>query len=100
MPTEYTVSCIPEGNINRHLYEVTVSYRGDGRWAVGRSGDCLGADGEWDWEPSPSSREDDWLATHRFDLDTALDLACEAAATVTVNGFTVEDTLRRSGGAR
>ena len=44
--------------------------------------------------PSPSGREDDWLATHRFDLDTALNLAKEAAPKLTTNGFTVADALR------
>ncbi len=42
----------------------------------------------------PSERDDDWLDAHRFDLDTALMLAKEAAPKVTVNGFTVADALR------
>jgi hypothetical protein len=42
----------------------------------------------------PSEREDDWLDTHRFDLDTALKLAKEQAPLVTVNGYTVTDALR------
>lgn len=91
MATEYTVNAIPEGvdECNRSLFEIKVEWRGKGRWAVTHRSACLSADGEWDWEPMPSSREDDWLATHRFDLDTALRLAKEEAPKVTVNGWTV-----------
>lgn len=92
-PTEYTVSCIPESNINRGHFEITVSYRGDGRWAVTRHRWCLSADGEWEFEMRPSEREDEWLATHRFDLDTALALARREAPKVKVNGFAVADIL-------
>jgi hypothetical protein len=53
---------------------------------VVRLGDCLGIDGTWDYEAQPSSREDDWLDRHRFDLDTALDLAVKAAPDIVVNG--------------
>lgn len=94
--TEYTVSCIPEDHIDRGHFEITVAYRGRSLWAVARHRQCLGTDGEWDWESIPSERTDEWLATHRFDLDTALALAREAAPRVTINGFTVEDVLRRA----
>lgn len=91
MATEYVVNAIPEGvdEVNRSLFDIKVAWRGKGRWAVLRSTRCLSVDGEWDWEPLPSSREDDWLDTHRFDLETALRLAKEAAPKVTVNGWTV-----------
>ena len=56
---------------------ITVSWRGGDRWAV-----CRGttspqwvwceADGDWEWEPLPSSREDDFLARTRYGLDEAL----------------------------
>ncbi|MFK0140670.1 hypothetical protein [Streptomyces murinus] len=94
-PTRYTVNCLPEdGGLNSHVFEITVEYRGNGRWAVLRHGRCLGSNGEWDYELRPSEREDEWLANHRFDLDTALKLAKQAAPNVTVNGFTVTDALR------
>src|SRR5690606_2902511 len=92
--TRYTVNCLPENGIDSHVFEITVEYRGRGLWAVKRHSQCLAADGTWDWEMRPSEREDDWLAEHRFDLDTALKLAKEAAPKVTVNGFTVTDALR------
>lgn len=38
------------------------------KWAVrGVLGDCLNRDGEWEDEPLPSSRSDDFLARCRFD---------------------------------
>jgi hypothetical protein len=94
-PTEYTVSAVPETHRGHYHFAITVAYRGDGLWAVCRMRECLGADGEWDWESRPSEREAEWLATHRFDLDTALDLARREAPNVTVNGFTVADVLAR-----
>lgn len=98
-PTRYTVNCLFEDGIDSHVFEITVEYRGGGRWAVLRHGWCLTADGTWDYEMRPSERDDDWLATHRFDLDTALALAKEAAPKVTVNGITVTEALRRANAA-
>lgn len=92
-PTAYTVNCLPEDDINASVYAVNVEYRGEGRWAVTRHGSCLGSDGEWDFGVKPYDRGDDWVATHRFDLDTALKLAREAAPHVTVNGHTVAEAL-------
>lgn len=91
---EYTVNCLPEDDIDGHAFGIRVQYRGAGRYAVIRGGDmCLGADGTWDHGVKEYDRGDDWLNAHRFDLDTALDLAKEQAPLVTVNGFTVADAL-------
>lgn len=92
--TQYAVNCLPEDGIDSHVFEITVEYRGRDRWAVKRHSQVLGADGSWDWEMRSSEREDDWLDSHRFDLDTALRLAKEQAPLVTVNGHTVADALR------
>jgi hypothetical protein len=97
-PTRYEVTCLPEGDDAAFHMTITVEYRGRGLWAVLRHGEALGASGEWDYEPLPSSRDDDWVATHRFDLDTALRLAREAAPHLTVNGYTVADLLGRAKG--
>ena len=94
--TEVTVSAIPEGNVNHSLYAIQVQWRGDDRYAVKRHSLVLGADGEWDYEPLPSSRDDAWIATHRFSYDEALQRAVEAAPHVTVHGLTVADSLARS----
>lgn len=98
--TEYLVTAWPEDMADipdaRH-WCVTVVSRGHGKWAVleGRSGSryCLGTDGEWDLEPSPSNREAGWLATHRFDLERALELAREMAPKITINGKTTLDAI-------
>lgn len=84
--TEVTVCAVPESSVNHYVYAVTVSWRGDETYAVMHSGFCLGADGEWDYEPRPSSRDDEWLASHRFDYDTAYRKAIEVAPDVIVNG--------------
>ena len=50
---------------------------GKKRWAVCHRGLCLSnKTGEWDYEPMPSSRDDEWLEEYRF---TNLDVALEAA---------------------
>lgn len=93
--TRFTVNLLPETDINSHVFEITAEYRGHGQWAVLRHGWCLDVNGQWDYELRPSEREDDWIAAHRFDLDTALRLAKEQAPLVTVNGLTAAAALRR-----
>lgn len=94
--TRYEVSVLPHDDINRSIFTIHVEARGHGLWAVTRYRDCLGTDGQWEWEPLPSNREDDWLATHRFDLDTALKLAREAAPHLICNGHTATDAYWRT----
>ncbi|EFE65828.1 predicted protein [Streptomyces viridosporus ATCC 14672] len=94
--TRYEVSLLPEGDVNRLLFTINVEYRGDNRWAVVRHRLCMNAEGVWSWESVPSEREDEWLAAHRFDLDTALRLAKEHAPKVMVNGMTALSVYRRT----
>jgi hypothetical protein len=94
--TEYTICALPESNVNYRYHAITVSHRGGDRWAVLSGGFCLGTDGGWDYEPSVSNRDDDWLATHRFDEQTALRLAEEEAPLMTCNGITVQEALARA----
>lgn len=95
MPTQYTICALDADHIDAHLFEVQVEYRGGGRWAVCRWKRCLDAAGDWDYESIPGEREDEWLATHRFDLETALRLARVAAPKLTVNGRRAADLARR-----
>lgn len=95
-PTRYEVSVLPFDDINRPSFTITVEARGANRWAVCRHHQCLDLDGTWSWEALPSGRPDEWLATHRFDLDTALKLAREAAPRIRVNGHTALDAYRRT----
>lgn len=95
LPVRYTVSCLPEEDVNAKHFAIEVCYRGEGLWAVVQGDDwaCLGADGTWAEGVKPHGRGDAWLAAHRFDEETALKLAREAAPHVTVNGFTVQRAL-------
>lgn len=85
-------SPIPVGHCDRDTWQVTVDLRhsrdGVQSWAVRISGRALNTEtGEFDYEPIPSERTDDWLATHRFsDYDAACRAAMEAAPGVTWNG--------------
>ncbi|WP_372412511.1 hypothetical protein [Streptomyces luteireticuli] len=92
--TQYTVTSLPEDLPEAFAFDITVEYRGCGRWAVKWSGMCLGTDGEWEREPRPSEREEDWLAAHRFDEQTALRLARQAVPHLMVNGCTAADLVR------
>ncbi len=96
MITGHTICALPADDVNYRHYAITVEYRSDGMWAVCSGGFCLGTDGEWEYEPSSSNRDDDWLASHRFDEQTALQLAEEQAPLMTCNGITVQEALARS----
>lgn len=39
---------------------------GSEKWAVRRNGRVLNKQGEWEWEPMPSSRDEEFLARCRF----------------------------------
>lgn len=91
--TEVTVCALPEDHPEHDAYALRVQWRGGETHAVTRRCRCLGTDGAWDFEPSPSSRDDEWIAAHRFGYDEALRLAVEAAPHVKVNGHSVADAL-------
>lgn len=92
--TRYEVSLLPLDDRKRRHFTVYVEWRGHDRWAVTDGhGSCLGTDGDWSHESPPAARRDAWLDEHRFDLDTALQLAKATAPTVTVNGFTATQVL-------
>lgn len=88
-PVSYQVTAYPGDDLNTYLFAITVEYAGHGKWAIRRLSSCLGTDGEWDYEPSPSNRADEWLDSHRFTLGRALALAEEHAPGITVNGQNV-----------
>lgn len=107
--TSYAVSCLPEDHADAFHFTIKVEYRGHDRWTVTKSTRYLGADGKWsygyswrDGTQEPQSDEDfrevregrdAWLAAHRFDLETALDLAKQNAPLVKVNGWTAAALL-------
>lgn len=95
-PVRYEVSVLPEADINNLVYALAVEDRGAGRWAVVRHQQCLGRSGQWSYELRPTEREEEWMADHRFDLETALRLAEEAAPSVIVNGISAAEVAARA----
>lgn len=89
-PSAYSVHLNGADNMDIMTYEITVERRNglDGtKWAVKWMDRVLGKDGEWEWEPSPSNRDDEFMARCRFDsFDEALNLAMDKAPYVKVNG--------------
>lgn len=86
-----SVSVLPADHIDRIHFQLTVEYRGRDLYAVMHMRMCLGADGEWDFEPIPSERDDEWLATHRFPHAVTLGLAVKHCPDITVNGHTARE---------
>lgn len=107
--TRYEVSCLPESHPDADMFTLLVEYRGEGRWAVTLRGSSFDADGTRSWGP-PGDKEpvtdeeiaadnaahDEWLARHRFDEQTACDLAGRLAPTLQYRGYTVTDALAAS----
>ena len=91
--SRYKVSCLPDDERDGGSWDLSVEERGEGRWAVLHLSYCLGRDGEFVYEPSPSNRTDEFLAGHRFGLDEALALAKRAAPDVVVNGMKPADVV-------
>ncbi len=91
-PVTFYVTGLPEDDENCYSWMITIEWRGPGDlWAVMRLGRCLAHDGSWDLEPSPSNREDEWKASHRFTWDTAVTLAVEELPKLVINGLCVRD---------
>ena len=69
MATEYTFGI---GGKNR---TIVVKWKGDDKWAITDGYAVYNrSSGEWEYEPSPSSKEDD-LSNIRYSLDEALEVA-------------------------
>lgn len=67
-------------SLEGHLSGVTVVWRGLDMWAVTQlPGRCLNRDGEWEYEPRPSERDEEFLARCRFTRDEAVQKARELA---------------------
>jgi hypothetical protein len=95
--TEHTICALPEDHPGWRHFVITVEFRGGGTWAVCHQRDNLSTTCDWDFEDSASSRDDEWLARHRFDLDTALRLAEEQAPLMTCVGISALQALAGQG---
>jgi hypothetical protein len=55
--------------------DLVIASRGHGKWAVtDRFQNVLNRDQEWEHEPMPSNRTDEFIARTRFSLDEAFSL--------------------------
>lgn len=59
---------------------IVIAWRGEDSWAVCDMDDVLNRDGDWEFEPFPSSRTDEFKARTRFSLDEAFARAEAEAA--------------------
>lgn len=54
---------------------IMVEWRGDDRWVVSDSlGNVYNTDCQWEYEPSPSNRDKDFIARTRFSQDRAFEI--------------------------
>lgn len=97
-PAAYWVNVLPEDFPDSYHWTIKLEYRGRGLWAIIHSMQVYGHDGTWDWEPSPSTREeiDGWLENYRWTLEEAIDVAKQLAPTVKVMGRTAEQWRQES----
>jgi hypothetical protein len=100
MASRYLVSCLPEGHEERFLFTIQVDYRGNGLWAVINRTRLLGKDGTWSFGADLDNTDDlhkaqeEWIADHRFDHDTAIRLAKQAAKNLSYRNYTVAEALK------
>ncbi|WP_314191969.1 hypothetical protein [uncultured Arthrobacter sp.] len=91
LPTGYADSPL----VDKGHFEVTLEWRGQDpetqldRWAVMHMGHCLSAEGTWEFELQPSSRDEEFIRRFRFSFEDALELATSAVDSVKVNGRTL-----------
>lgn len=57
---------------------ITIERRGKDLWAVCRYGLVYASDGQWEYEPLPSSRDDEFIRRTRYSLHNAYEMAREA----------------------
>jgi hypothetical protein len=67
-------------------WPVSVVSRGTNKWAVSLSNEVLNAAGEWEREPQPSNRTDEFLSRTRFSFADAINRARSALSGGTSNG--------------
>lgn len=99
--TTYSVSCLPDDQIDGGTWTIEVRYIGgwsyreprplDQQWVIEHRGLYLDRDGGW-WSPPGTAEQ--WLR-HRFSLEDAMRLAQEHAPKLEVNGLTVADVIER-----
>lgn len=89
--SEYTIDPCPTHPVEPALFAVKIEWRGEDRWRVTHMSHVYGADGTFEYEGSNHREDENYMATHRFDLDTAVELARRIAPTVKVGRMTFQD---------
>lgn len=76
-PDSTTNLLIPVRSVIKGSDEVYLELRseaGEKLWAFTMRGLVCDENGNWEYEPSPSSRTDEFLARHRFTFEQAIEL--------------------------
>lgn len=96
----YQVSAIPYEDDDAHAFQIKVEYRGGGRWAVTRGGQCWNRVNQtFDYESLPSGRTEEFFAECRYaTAEEAIDDAKTIVPLLTVNGWTVQQAIRMHNG--
>ncbi len=93
-PTRFTVCGLPEDDVNASVWKLDIEYRGRGLWAVMHLGYCYANDGSdtKEYEPLPSSRDDEFFALYRFNSIQEATVAAERIyPKLVINGYRVEN---------
>lgn len=64
--TTFEEACIIERYVLKENPAIHIEARGYGKWAITHMGNVLDKTGEWEWEPMPSSRTEDFLQRTRW----------------------------------
>jgi hypothetical protein len=65
MVMSYLIKDIPERSQRTVLDKTSWGIHNDS-WAIRCCGQCFNKNGEWEWEPSPSNRDDKFLVRCRW----------------------------------
>ena len=77
---------------DKYLWTITVEATGNGLWAVRKRGiQCLNREDDWQYEPTPSNRDDEFLEQCRFTEEDALRRAEAVVDRIRINGSTIAE---------
>lgn len=60
------------GELGRGITNIYIEERDNDVWAITRGNSTLNRDFEWEYEPMPSGRDDDYLKRNRFTFEEAV----------------------------
>lgn len=77
-----------------NYFSITLSYRGNGLWAIKNRVNAYSRDGKWNYEPLPSSRSDEYITKNRFTLEEAYPLAQKLSHEIRMFKMTPEEFMQ------